>query len=268
MGRGHAPRVKEGNHVSELMVDVTFTCGQLEDTDLRDAGVVVVDILRASTTVTQALAAGASEILPVGDHEEASVLAEAHGAKLGGERGGLRLDGFDLGNSPLEYVPNTVAGRTVVLTTSNGTRAMQLCGDAQWALIGSFNNLEAVMRYIQFHLPPSLIVACAGTDGGRAVAPEDVLFAGMLLQRLKEHAELTLKPGGGGVVSLGYASSCGGLLADSLLDTPHGRHLCELDMANDVRWAAQLSVVDSVGVLREDEAGMLRVVQLEETETE
>ncbi len=259
--------MKERNAVAELSVDVTLTCTQLSDEDLSETGVVVVDILRATTTVTQALAAGALEVLPVAHTDEAIALGRERGARVGGEREGLRLEGFDLGNSPLEYVPGTVGGQAVVLTTSNGTRAMQLCRGARWTVVGSFNNLDAVVRYVCRHRPAELIVACAGTERGRAVAPEDVLFAGALLQRLQGCDDVLLRPGGGALVALGYAGACEDPLSESLLSTPHGSRLVELGMSTDVRWAAQVSVIDSVGLLREDESGLLHIVEADE-ETE
>jgi len=95
---------------------------------------VVIDVLRASTTIITALAHGAAGVRPALTTEQARELAAGSGAGpamlLGGERGGLRIDGFDLGNSPLEYAPARVAGRRIVITTTNGTAALDACGAA------------------------------------------------------------------------------------------------------------------------------------------
>ena len=138
--------------------------------------VVVVDILRATTTIVHALAAGAKEVIPLLDVAEARCKAQAIGSAvmLGGERGGKRIEGFDLGNSPTEYTAEAVGGKSVVFTTTNGTRAMQLCRSANRVLIGAFTNFSAVCRELERE--EHVDILCAGTDG--QITREDVLFAG------------------------------------------------------------------------------------------
>src|SRR5438132_9688378 len=117
----------------------------MDPDELRDGTAVVIDVLRASTTICHALAAGAREVIPCLEVEEARrVAADNSGSRpmLGGEREGVRIEGFDLGNSPGEYRPDTVGGRTVVFTTTNGTRAMLGCRSARRVLIGSFVNFS------------------------------------------------------------------------------------------------------------------------------
>ncbi len=156
--------------------------------------VVVVDVLRASTTITTALAAGAREVIPCAEVEQARERGEELGRRamkttageskmgplLGGERGGLPIDGFDLGNSPSEFTPQTVAGRTVVFTTTNGTKALIACTAAQRVLIGSFVNFSAVVAELTGELP--IHILCAGTRN--RVTREDTLFAGSLVEKL------------------------------------------------------------------------------------
>jgi 2-phosphosulfolactate phosphatase len=164
--------------------------------------VVVIDVLRASTTITTALAAGASEVIPCAEVEEARMRATELGRSagsennsgvaadriragnleplLGGERGGLPIDGFDLGNSPCEFTPELVAGRSIVFTTTNGTQALLACTTAQRVLIGSFVNLTAVVKELDGELP--IHILCAGTRG--RVTREDVLFAGAVVEKL------------------------------------------------------------------------------------
>lgn len=145
--------------------------------------VVVIDVLRASTVIVHALAAGAREVVPCLEIEEARRVAaglSSGQAVLGGERGGLPITGFDLGNSPEEYTPEKVAGKTVVFTTTNGTRAMQRCRQAKRVLVGAFVNARAVIEALtgeeQIHL------LCAGTRG--EITREDVLLAGLLAERI------------------------------------------------------------------------------------
>jgi len=149
--------------------------------------VVVIDVLRASTTIVTALAHGATGVRPVLTIEEARDLA-AGGSPgsdllLGGERGGLRIDGFDLGNSPLEYAPARVAGRRIVITTTNGTAALDASREAAEVLIGAIVNRSAVAARARAlalgHRVADIHLVCAGTDG--QVTEEDLLTAGAIL---------------------------------------------------------------------------------------
>jgi 2-phosphosulfolactate phosphatase len=152
---------------------------------------VVIDVLRASTTIVTALAHGAPRVRPVPDVAEARACAAATAALLGGERGGLRIDGFDLGNSPLEYTRQRLAGRPVVITTTNGTAALAACGPASALLVAAIVNRAAVAaraRQIAGTLgAESIHLVCAGTDG--AVTEEDLLTAGAILDAAARRVE-------------------------------------------------------------------------------
>ncbi len=141
---------------------------------------VIVDVLRASTTVTSALHAGATGIVPCLSVDDAKNAADQHNALLGGERAGIKLEGFDFGNSPTEYTAAAVSGRVIAFTTTNGTRALLKSLNADEIVIGSFVNLSAVAarccRSNDVH------IVCAGTD--RVISGEDVLFAGLLATKL------------------------------------------------------------------------------------
>ena len=147
--------------------------------------VVVIDVLRATTTICHALAAGASSVVPCLEIDEARAKADELGRTivvLGGERRGLKIEGFDLGNAPTEYTPASVGGKTVVFTTTNGTRAMRHAGQAAEILIGAFANLGAVVDVLD--LRDEIDLVCAGTGG--AITAEDALFAGAVVERLTE----------------------------------------------------------------------------------
>lgn len=148
---------------------------------------VVIDVLRASTTIITALAHGATGVRPVPTTDAAWALTANRGPEsdllLGGERGGLRVDGFDLGNSPLEYSRARVAGRRIVITTTNGTAAIDACGAAREVLIGAIVNRSAVAFQARMlavrHGVTDIHLVCAGTDG--RVTEEDLLAAGAIL---------------------------------------------------------------------------------------
>lgn len=145
---------------------------------------VVIDQLRASTTIATALAGGAAAVRVCEEPPEAVALAADMSPGtflLGGERGGVRIDGFDLGNSPAEYTPQRVAGRTILFTTTNGTRTALLARAAERVLFGCLTNTRAVAAELHADgRTPHLL--CAGTNG--QISMEDVLAAGAILDAM------------------------------------------------------------------------------------
>src|SRR5205807_6516908 len=122
---------------------------------------VVIDVLRATTTIVHALAAGCTDVRPCAEVEEARALADGMRAGrvlLGGERGGAPLPGFDLGNSPREYTPRACKGNTLVLTTTNGTRALLRAAEAERVLLAAFVNYSAVCEQLRQETRPVHIV--------------------------------------------------------------------------------------------------------------
>jgi len=165
-------------------VHVHFLPNECGSHDLSGTTAVIIDVLRASSTIATALRNGAVCVHPCATVDEArqgASSAPVEAPLLGGERGGIRISGFDLGNSPADYTPHQVNGRRVIFTTTNGTRALLSARTAGTILIGSFVNLDAVAQsLISSNTPVHLV--CAGTDG--VVTGEDVLFAGCLLWHL------------------------------------------------------------------------------------
>jgi 2-phosphosulfolactate phosphatase len=193
--------------------------------DLRDASCVVFDVLRATSTFVTALHHGAKAIVPVSEIAEAVALRQKQpDVLLGGERDGVRIRAaqtggldFDLGNSPREYTPEKVRGRTIVSTTTNGTRALRACAGAQTVLAASFLNLTATAREIQRRQTSSLVLVCAGTREN--IATEDVLAAGAL-------GELLLNQPIAQNLEVGRAVPCPPLVGAGVPAQPqsHGAH--------------------------------------------
>ncbi|MGA2798224.1 MAG: 2-phosphosulfolactate phosphatase [Thermoguttaceae bacterium] len=145
---------------------------------------VVIDVLRASTTIIYALQAGAKAVIPCREIAEARRIAAGFSPNekiLGGERGGMPIEGFDLGNSPEEYTPERVRGKTVVFTTTNGTQALLHAKRARQIVLGAFVNTTAVVQYLFGQENVHLL--CAGTDGQSS--EDDILLAGMLVEKLQ-----------------------------------------------------------------------------------
>jgi 2-phosphosulfolactate phosphatase len=162
----------------------------LRERDLSRTVCVVFDVLRATTSMVSALANGAEAIIPVGEISEALAIRQQRPqVLLAGEREGLRIRGnltggvdFDLGNSPREFTAEKVQGRTIVMTTTNGTRALRACAGARAVLVSCFLNLRATYLWLMEQRPANLVLVCSGTFEEAAL--EDVLAAGAVCERV------------------------------------------------------------------------------------
>ena len=174
-----------------------FPLPDLVPDDCSPEAAVFIDALRATSTMTAALAAGAKRIIPVADPQETLRLRDrmiADGAatpddiRTGGERRGKKIAGFDFGNSPREYTPETVGGKTLLFSTTNGTRAiLSLRSSATRKFLAAYLNAEAVVERLWTERFKSVAIICAGTD--REYTEEDLLLAGLLTERLCGCAE-------------------------------------------------------------------------------
>jgi 2-phosphosulfolactate phosphatase len=147
----------------------------------------VFDVLRATSTFVTALHHGAKAIIPISEIAEAlAIKKKSPDVLLGGERNGVRISAggidFDLGNSPREYTPEKVHGKTIVTTTTNGTRALRACANAQIVLTSSFLNLTATAEFLRQKDFENVLLVCAGTGDNKA--DEDILAAGALCELL------------------------------------------------------------------------------------
>lgn len=227
-------------------------------------GVVVIDVLRASTTIAAALAAGARCVRPCLEVDEARTLAAGQNppAVLGGERGGVRIAGFHFGNSPQEYTPQSVGGRELVFTTTNGTRAMLHARQADRMWVGAFVTLGALVRRLQSTTHERLHFVCAGTEG--QVTVEDVLLAGAAIDKLAA-GQVLVAPA---VRAASEANAAGWELNDQarlavalwrqfqasqrdlaeflLCESQGGRNLQQLGLAVDVEHVSRIDACDFV----------------------
>ena len=166
-----------------MKVDVYFSAAEAEGKDYQGRTAVVIDVIRATTVIVQALASGARAIYPTHSTEDAIRLANSLGREdtlLCGERKGLKVEGFDLGNSPREFTPDAVDDRRLVMTTTNGTRAFLAAQGADRVLAGSFLNLTAITRALME--ADGLSLVCAGKEG--AFSLDDALCAGLILRSM------------------------------------------------------------------------------------
>ncbi len=168
-----------------MKIESYFTVGKFDPACVAGATAVVIDVIRATSTILEALAAGASAVYPATSSEEAVRLAKSLGrddSLLCGERHGLKIEGFDLGNSPLEFTRESVGGTRLVMTTTNGTRALMAAEHADRVLIASLTNLSAVSRAAGDS--GRVVLICAGKEDRFAF--DDTLCAGMIIKRLTE----------------------------------------------------------------------------------
>jgi 2-phosphosulfolactate phosphatase len=224
---------------------------------------VAIDVLRATTTIIHALAAGCAAVRPVGEIDEARKLADSMRAGrvlLGGERGGKPLDGFDLGNSPREYTAKVCRNATLVLTTTNGTRALLRAAEAERTLVAGFVNFSAVCEQLRQDTRPVHIV-CAGTDG--SVTLEDTLLAGAIVDYLCDAGEVCLNDGAR--LAWDCYETHGRVLLGALEISQGGANLKELGYDDDIRAAAQIDQFALVPELRRDplrvEVGAVGIVK-------
>jgi 2-phosphosulfolactate phosphatase len=230
---------------------------------LANALAVVIDVLRATTTIVHALAAGCKAVLPCAEVEEARELAggmRVGRVLLGGERGGAPLPGFDLGNSPREYTAKLCRGNTLVLTTTNGTRALLRAVEAARTLVAAFVNYSAVCEQLRQDARPVHIV-CAGTEG--SVSLEDTLLAGALVEYLCQLGEVQVNDGAR--LAWDCFENHGRVLLGALEVSQGGAILRRLGYDDDIRAAAEVDRFALVPELRRDplrvEVGAVGIVK-------
>jgi 2-phosphosulfolactate phosphatase len=170
-------------------IDVCFSPELLSLFHLKGRVAVIVDVLRATSSMVTALAAGVEHIVPCAELAECRALA-AEGYLTAAERDGVQAEGVDLGNSPFGYLDGVVPvrGRAVAITTTNGTRALHLSLSADTVVVGAFLNLEAVAGFLR-ELQKDVVVVCAGWKGNFCL--EDTLFGGALAERLQDNFDTT-----------------------------------------------------------------------------
>jgi 2-phosphosulfolactate phosphatase len=240
---------------SEKQLRVHFLPQFVGEHELAGSTVIVVDLLRASTTICHALAAGARDVVPFVEVDETMRAAAEYDRSeivLGGERGGERIEGFDLGNSPQEYTPDVVFDRRVLFTTTNGTRALRHAHLAERVVVGAIVNLSAVVASVSD--ADRVEILCAGTGGH--VTREDILAAGAMVRGLlaveqswqtNESADRAR----GEWEELGTAARSKGLsvgdhLAVELRDSQGGKNLLAIGHGDDLAVCAELDALDVV----------------------
>jgi 2-phosphosulfolactate phosphatase len=229
--------------------------------DLAGGTAVVIDVLRATTTIVYALDAGAKAVVPCVTISDALTLAKQFPpgeVLLAGERDAVAIEGFDLGNSPDEFTPERVDGKTVVFTTTNGTQAIGHARSADEVVLAAFANADAVVRHLYDRHHVHII--CAGTDG--KISEDDVLLAGMLVERLVRECGIVYTQNGQAITAremwlhafslpqaLGAEVLHPDRVADELRKSLGAKNLLSLGLDADILAASWISRFDLVPLL-------------------
>jgi len=223
-----------------MRIDVHFTPAGLNPGDLSGRGVIVIDALRATSTVVTALANGAKAVIPAATSDEAIRLAsnlEKDGVLLAGERKSLKIEGFDLGNSPREMTPEVVGGKTIVLATTNGTPALVAAQGGEPVLVGAVVNFTALTERARKVLEErgELAIVCSGRE--RQLALEDAYTAGRITKALKRRNR-KLELNDAAVAALALVGAYEDWL-EAFTNTSAARQLVEANLEEDVAFCAK-----------------------------
>ena len=236
-----------------MRIDVHFTGSTTGQQDLHDRVVLVIDVLRASTSIAAALANGARAVIPFEGVDDAIMRArslEQSDVLLAGERKMAPIPGFPLGNSPREFTADVVTGKTIVMTTTNGTAALYHANGAGEVLVGAFANYAVILARLRAaaRADKSITIICAGTNGRFAL--EDAICAGRFVRGV---ARRGIQPqlGDAANVAAMIDRRMGADLPAVLRDSEHGRALSDAGLGEDETYCATLDSHPVIPVYRD-----------------
>jgi 2-phosphosulfolactate phosphatase len=225
-------------------IDVCLSPDLMHLYPVHDRTVVVVDILRATSCMTTAFAHGIKSITPFAKLEDCLAM-KANGYYTSGERDGKKVEGFDLGNSPFEYMDQKLKGQQIAFTTTNGTQAIAKSIGAQEIVIGSFLNLSAVVEHLK-QGSSNILVVCAGWKG--KVNLEDTLFAGAII----EHLNNTVEPECDAPLAARHLyREARHDMVNFLKDSSHVKRLAKLNIHKDIEFCLTPDQYSVVPLLKE-----------------
>jgi 2-phosphosulfolactate phosphatase len=220
-------------------IDICLSPNLLPLYELETRIVVVVDILRATSSITAGIASGMKSIFPVAEVAACQAL-QAQGYVAAGERDGKMVEGFSLGNSPFDYMNPVLEGKSIAMTTTNGTLAIDKSKNAKEIIIGSFLNISAIATYLKTQHTDVLVV-CAGWKGKFNL--EDTLFAGALVEKLQDTFEYECDSG---LAALCLYQTAKNDLMAFMKNSSHFRRLKHLDVIDDIAFCLSLDHFDTV----------------------
>ena len=224
-------------------VDICFSPELLPLYDLRGKVAVIVDILRASSTIVTALGEGMTHVFPVASLAECTAYGQEHGCLTAAERDGLPAAGFDLGNSPFGFLDagRPVRGRALAISTTNGTAALRRSLAAEAVVVGAFLNLAAVADFAR-RQQRDVLVVCAGWKGHFCL--EDTVFGGALAERLS--ADFDVRSSDATLAALHLWQQGKADLSSYLLQSAHVRRLNSLEASKDFEFCLRIDSYPAV----------------------
>jgi len=239
-----------------MQIDIQFVPSPPNPKLLSNRVVIVIDVLRATSVMVHALSEGAIEIIPVATVGEAFQRVKTFPsgtALLGGERGSRKIEGFDLGNSPKEYIADRVRGKRLILTTTNGTKAFHFVSSGEEVMVGSFFNIEAVAQRC-VEIGRDLLLFPSGDEGNFSL--EDTVCGGMLvdliIKRKKKPIALTDASHAAHILYQRFEDN----LSEAFHLSHHGRELIDLGLGDDLFYCARTDITNIVPIFKE---GAIRV---------
>lgn len=229
-----------------MNIEVFFSPSQVDELSLRDKNVIVIDVLRASTTIATALLNGAREIIPVSTVESAvKISGNLFGDVVlrGGERNGKIIEGFNLGNSPSEYTADAVKGKSIIFCTTNGSSAIVKARHARNLIVAGFINMSTVLEFMK-EIGEDFYILCAGKNSLFCI--EDAVCAGMIITELLGDEAVNVGLNDPAVAAATLYKSMGKNLLRTVRTTDHGKFLTEIGFRNDIKLCTD---IDSVPVL-------------------
>lgn len=239
-----------------IKVDVALTPGLAGETEGKIC--VVVDVLRASSTLAVMFDRGITDVVIAGSVSEALGLKAWLGDDylLCGEVGGLPPDGFDYGNSPTEFAQLNLDGRRAILATTNGSKLLAELHDAAEVYVGSILNASAVAQSVASASLVSardITIICSGESGGTAFSLEDAIGAGAIASQLADRDDVEMLDGASAAIAIYRSAEAD--IANALGITEHGRDLARLGLTTDLEFCARLNSSSAVPRLHKSEAG-------------
>ena len=233
---------------------------ELTPTDMLPDCAIAVDVLRATTTMATVLASGGEAVQVFSDLEQLMQVSEQWPAERrlrAGERGGAKVPGFDMGNSPLDCTPDRVQGRRLFISTTNGTRALKQVQDAKAVLTGAFVNRASVVNYVLAQQPETVWIVGSGWEGSFSL--EDTACAGALAHSLLKQTNLPLEELAGNdevIAALALYSQWQDKLVELFHQASHGKRLLRLECHEDLKYCAQIDILDILPI--QGEPGVLK----------
>lgn len=232
----------------QLTIDVCFSPYLYPVYEKTNQIVVVIDILRATSAICTAFQYGVERMIPVATVEEAKMYKD-RGFMVGAERNGIAIEGFDFGNSPYGYMTEKIKDQTIVITTTNGTQAIDVSKNADLVVIGSFLNITCLCDWLM-QQDKNVLLLCSGWKNKFNL--EDTLFAGAVAEKLSNHEKFKT---GDGALATKYLYQNASLNPYKFLNhSSHKERLSALGLKDDVKYCLSLDLINIIPIL---EAGYL-----------